>query len=192
MRKFMKVINSISLSFLIIDAPSAFASDYIENAEGNVEVNRSEGSESFRYESRLDGERFEVIKNERIKLPVSWRQTRARFLPNGASTETENFKEVWVYERGENGLQWLESSRAKVQVFKVLGDQNQLSFTSIIIDKTSLIRLMGLGRSASREVDPADVLKLNLSVDSPEIKTVVNLSEDEQYLIHFRVASSAI
>jgi len=131
---------------------------------------------------------------ERIDLPVSWRQTRARFRPSGASTETESFKETWSYLTGSNGLKWLESSRAKVQVFHAITEEGRPNTVkAILIDKQNLIRLLGLIKQAdldslAPEVEARKVLRLDLSTNSPGIKTIVNLSEEEHYVVHLRVS----
>jgi hypothetical protein len=158
---------------------------------------------------------------ERIDLPVRWRQTKAKYRSNSASTQTEIFRDTWVLEKGRDGLNWLISSNAKVQVYASQSrsqthSQNELDGTAphlaVIMTQSSLIKLIGLNRLAyeaqtegetesdyksdyeekDRQGKFNKVARLIVSGEGPDLKTVINLTEEEQYFIQLKVINQKV
>jgi hypothetical protein len=126
---------------------------------------------------------------DRIDIPVSWRQTRARFRPSGASTQTESFRETWRLSKDGSGGGWLESGRAKVRVLKK-GQTGGQAF-SLIIDEKALGKLLGIIKSEwnAEEGDqlPPPIYQLDLAAPGEVLKLVLNLSEEEHYTIQLQI-----
>jgi hypothetical protein len=126
---------------------------------------------------------------DRIDIPVSWRQTRARFRPTGASTQTESFRETWRLSSDGSGGGWLESGRAKVRVLKKT-QPGPMPF-SLIIEEKALGQLLGIIKSQwnieESDAQPPVIYQLNLSSPGEILKLVINFSEEEHYAIQLQV-----
>ena len=125
----------------------------------------------------------------KIDIPVSWRQTRARFRPSGASTQTESFRETWRLSKDGSDGGWLESGRAKVRVLRKTQPSGQ-SF-SLIIDEKALGKLLGIIKSEWNLEDadqlPPPLYQLDLAAPGEILKVVMNLSEEEHYTVQLQI-----
>ena len=97
-----------------------------------------------------------------LKLPVSWRLTRAKFDHSGNASETENYKENWVLELDSDGRLFLRSRRARVPV--VVSNQSAKGPPArMTVDKVDLALLVGLMRErAAFASDTNQMITLDL------------------------------
>jgi hypothetical protein len=129
---------------------------------------------------------------DRMDLPVSWRQTRARVRGTGVSTQSESFRETWQLTSDGSGGGWLASDRAKVHVIKQIESGAQPF--SLIIEEEALAKLIGLVRHDVVSMEsggavPA-LVKIGLSSSGDVVKFNVNLPGDVHYAIQFQIGES--
>ncbi len=132
----------------------------------------------------------EVIKvPERLDIPVSWRQTRARIRSSGTSTQTESFRETWRLSSDGSGGGWLESRRAKVRVLKRV-TAGAVPF-SLIIEEKALGQLIGIIKSqwTWEEIDGGapSIFQLDLSSPGHNNKLVIHFSDEERYTVQLQI-----
>ena len=114
----------------------------------------------------------------KIKLPVVWQMTRARFRSEaGASTHTESYREVWTFEIGRSGVNRLVSPRAAVPVHRSSPSTEQDGKKAFLPQKVVLLqsdfaRLIGIPAMVEEAADSTEDPHTELMAGVPVLVTL--------------------
>lgn len=149
----------------------------------------------------------------RIDLPVSWQLTRAGSGRSRATTQTESFRETWTLELRSGRTYFLQSPRARVEVFATSDEAAPTAGSSetagdavipkaVVLAERDFARLVGVSAEPKTEdgdVDPEVAVDLERPITLPlsragRASTDVSLiwSDDEHYAVHIDVGSSVL
>jgi hypothetical protein len=140
---------------------------------------------------------------------VTWQLTRAGSPRSRASAQTESFRETWTLELRPGRTYFLQSPRARVEVFAT-GDAPAAAETggeavipkSVVLAERDFARLVGVraeAQSEDGEIDPEVAVDLERPITLPlsragRASADVSLiwSDDEHYAVHIDVGSSVL
>lgn len=150
-----------------------------------------------------------LAKTIRLKLPVSWQVTRARFVDGNATTQSESYRAEWTLEIGGDGRVFLESQHGRVPAYRTgsdlpapntataTGPQTQPMPKNLLVPEAYFAKLIGLikGDVTTDVIEPVADRVVNI----PLIKTQVavnpdvnlNLSDDEHVAVHIEVEGTS-
>ncbi len=130
----------------------------------------------------------------RLDIPVTWQMTRSRFEGSAASTQTESYREIWTWEMGPAGEGRLRSVRANVPVYNsgtVRAADNLPQ--ALVLTESDFARLVGVVAPGFTE-RPGETRLVTLVLSrGPRsgIDLSINVTDDEQFAIHFEVGTPA-
>ena len=128
-----------------------------------------------------------------LEVPVAWELTRARFRAGSHATESESYRESWIFHWHSSGTVSLSSPRAKIEVLQLFPEDTYYELPeTLILAYEDFLALIGIsqGLTQTGRAKHSRVVRVNLVAAANGKTIVVNLAEDEHLSVSLHLLNT--